>query len=310
VAAATESMVSNDDWLVGYKSVDNLDYIDRDAVRRVRLVAIDPQAKSIALPGLTAQLVERKYVSVLTKQYSGVYKYESRLKEIPLEKRPLTIAAGGMDYTLPTDKPGNYALLILRANDGKEVNRVEYSVAGAANLSRSLERNAELQLTLDKRVYQPGDTIEVAIHAPYVGSGLITLERDKVYAHAWFRTDTTSSVQHITIPAGFEGNGYVNVQFVRDPSSDAVFMSPLSYGVAPFRLSREVHQDKLDVAVPALIKPGTTATFKLHAAQPAKVVLFAVNEGILQVARYELTDPLEYFSASACWACRPRITST
>ncbi len=295
VAAATESMVSNDDWLVGYKSVDNLDYIDRDAVRRVRLVAIDPQAKSIALPGLTAQLVERKYVSVLTKQYSGVYKYESRLKEIPLEKRPLTIAAGGMDYTLPTDKPGNYALLILRANDGKEVNRVEYSVAGAANLSRSLERNAELQLTLDKRVYQPGDTIEVAIHAPYVGSGLITLERDKVYAHAWFRTDTTSSVQHITIPAGFEGNGYVNVQFVRDPSSDAVFMSPLSYGVAPFRLSREAHLDKLVVAVPALIKPGTTATFKLHAAQPAKVVLFAVNEGILQVARYELQDPLEYF---------------
>ena len=295
VAAAAQSMVSNDDWLVGYQSSDNLEYVDRNAVRKVRLVAIDPQAKSIALPALKAQLVQRKYLSVLTRQDSGVYKYESRLKEIPISTQALTIAAGGMDYMLPTDKPGDYALRILRASDDKEVNRIEYSVAGAANLSRSLERNAELQLTLDKHVYQPGDTIHIAVHAPYVGSGLITLERDKVYAHAWFHTDTTSSVQSITIPQGFEANGYVNVQFVRDPSSDAIFMSPLSYGVASFRMSRAPRRDVLSVDVPQLVKPGQTLTFKLHATEPAKVVLFAVNEGILQVARYKLGDPLEYF---------------
>lgn len=295
VAAAAQSMVSNNDWLVGYKSADDLGYIARNAARKVRLVAIDPQAKSIALPGLTAQLVERKYLSVLTKQASGVYKYESRLKEIPVSKQALAIPADGMDVTLPTDKPGNYALRILRAGDGKEVNRIEYSVAGAANVSRSLERNAELQLSLDKRVYRPGDTIHLSIHAPYTGSGLITLERDKVYAHAWFHTDTTSSVQSITIPKGFEGNGYVDVQFVRDPSSDAIFTSPLSYGVAPFRMSRAPHRDVLSVDAPKLVKPGDTVTFKLHAAEPAKVVLFAVDQGILQVARYQLGDPVAYF---------------
>lgn len=295
VAAATESMVSNDDWLVGYKSNDDLDYITRGATREVRLVAIDPAAKSMALSGLVAQLVDRKYVSVLTKQPSGVYKYESRLKEIPVAEHPLTIAAGGVDVTLATGQPGNFALRILRASDRKEVNRVEYSVAGAGNVSRSLERNAELQLSLDKQVYQPGDTIHVSIHAPYVGSGLITIERDKVYAHAWFHTNTTSSVQSITIPKGFEGNGYVDVQFVRDPASDAIFMSPLSYGVVPFRMSLADRRDVLTVDAPALAKPGEAVTFKLHADQPARVVLFAVNEGILQVARYKLGDPLEYF---------------
>jgi uncharacterized protein YfaS (alpha-2-macroglobulin family) len=294
VAAAAESLVSNDDWLIGYKSDDDLDYIARNAVRKVRLVAIDPVAKSVALSGLTAQLVDRKYVSVLTKQPSGVYKYQSRLKEIPVESHPLAISAGGTDLTLATSKPGNYALRILRA-DGKEVNRIEYSVAGAGNVSRSLERNAELQLSLDKKTYEPGDTIHVSIHAPYTGSGLITIERDKVYAHAWFHADTTSSVQSITIPKGITGNGYVDVQFVRDPSSDAIFMSPLSYGVAPFRMSLAGHRDALSVDAPALVKPGDTVTFKLHAAEPAKVVLFAVNEGILQVARYKFGDPLEWF---------------
>ncbi|WHZ18443.1 MAG: hypothetical protein OJF55_000592 [Rhodanobacteraceae bacterium] len=295
VAAAAASMVSSNDWLVGYQSGDDLDYVTRGAARKVRLVAIGPDAKSVALSGLTAQLVDRKYVSVLTRQPSGVYKYESRLKEIPVDSHPLAIPADGVDVTLDTGKPGNYALVIQRAGDHKEVNRIEYSVAGAANVSRSLERNAELQLSLDKQVYGPGDSIHVSIHAPYTGSGLITIERDKVYAHAWFHTDTTSSVQTIAIPKDFEGNGYVNVQFVRDPSSDAIFMSPLSYGVAPFRMSLADRRDAISVDAPALVKPGDTVTFRLHAPQPAKVVLFAVNEGILQVARYKFGDPLDWF---------------
>ena len=294
VAAAAQALVSSNDWLVGYKAADSLDYVGRGSTRAVRLVAIGPDAKSIALEGLKAQLIERRYVSVLTRQDSGVYKYASRLKEIPLDEQPLRIAAGGLDYALPTDKPGNFALVIRRA-DRTEVNRVEYSVAGDANLTRSLDRNAELQLSLDKADYAPGQTIEVSMRAPYAGSGLITIERDKVYAHAWFRADTTSSVQHIAVPKDFEGNGYVNVQFIRDPSSDEVFMSPLSYGVVPFSVSLEARRNALALDAPALVKPGQTAVFHLRAAQPTRAVVFAVDEGILQVARYQLGDPLKYF---------------
>lgn len=295
VAAATQALVSSNDWLVGYMSKGDLGYVSRHAVRKVRLVAIDPHARSMALDGLRAQLVERRYVSVLTQQDSGVYKYQSRLKEIPVSDAPLRIPAGGLDYTLPTAKPGSYALRILRASDRKEVNRIAYTVAGNADLSRSLERNAELQLSLDRKDYKPGDTIDVSIRAPYTGSGLITIERDKVYAHAWFHADTTSSVQHIVVPKGFEGNGYVNVQFVRDPSSDAIFMSPLSYGVVPFSVDRDARRDALGMKVPALLKPGDTVTFHLHSAHKARVAVFAVNEGILQVARYHLGDPLDFF---------------
>ncbi len=295
VAAATSALVSSNDWLVGYKSEDDLGYVSRNAVRTVHLVAIDPHARAMDLDGLRAQLIRRRYVSVLTRQDSGVYKYQSHLKEIPVSEKPLHIPAGGLDLTLATGKPGSYALRILRASDRKEVNRIAYTVAGNADLSRSLERNAELQLSLDRKDYKPGDTIDVSIRAPYTGSGLITIERDKVYAHAWFHADTTSSVQHITLPKDFEGNGYVNVQFVRDPSSDAIFMSPLSYGVVPFSVNRKARRDPLRLGVPSLVKPGDTATFHLHSAHKARVVVFAVDEGILQVARYRLGDPLDFF---------------
>jgi alpha-2-macroglobulin len=293
VAATSETLVSSNDWLVGYKAVDDLSYIKRKSPRSVHLVAINPQTNAIELKGLVAQFVERRFVSVLTKQNSGVYKYESRAKEVPIGAKPLTIPAGGLDYALPTEKPGDYAVLIRSGN--AEVNRIEYTVTGDANLSRSLDRNAELQITLSKHDYAPGEPVEISLRAPYAGSGLITIERDKVYAHAWFTAKTTNTVQHITVPKGFEGNGYINVQYIRDPSSDEVFMSPLSYGVAPFSVNVDARRNPITVDTPELVKPGETVTFKLHAPHPTKAVVFAVDEGILQVAHYKLGDPLKFF---------------
>ena len=180
-----------------------------------------------------AILVERKYVSVLTKQDNGTYKYESVKKEVPLSEKPLSVGQGGARWTVPSDKPGDFALLVRDEHD-IDLHRIEFTVAGDANISRSLEKNAELQLSLKKKDIGPGDEIEMQIKAPYVGAGLITVERDRVYAHKWFKTDTTASIQTIKLPDDFEGSGYVSVAFIRDIGSNEVFMSPLSYGVVPF----------------------------------------------------------------------------
>ena len=63
-------------------------------------------------------------------------------------------------------------------------------------------------MKLSKKDFSAGEEIELSIQAPYVGSGLITIERDRVYAHAWFTSKTTASTQKITLPADFEGNGF------------------------------------------------------------------------------------------------------
>ncbi|HSX59611.1 MAG TPA: alpha-2-macroglobulin [Tahibacter sp.] len=294
VSAETASLVSSLDYLVGVKVVDNLDYVARGAERSVNLIAIDNTAKRVAVDGLKAVLVERRYVSVLTKQDSGAYKYQSRLKEVPVKEEPLKLAAGGVDFRLATDAPGDYALLI-RNGRGETLNQVSYSVAGEANVARSLERNAELQLALSKKDYAPGEDVEIAVRAPYTGAGLITIERDKVYAHQWFKATTTASVQKIRVPADFEGNGYINVQYVRDPASAEIFMSPLSYGIAPFSVNRDARRNALDITAPGLIKPGDTLTMKVTSGVRSRIAVFAVDEGILQVARYTLGDPLDHF---------------
>ena len=294
VAAQNTAIVADAPYLVGVKPDGDLSFVRRSAARQAHWLAVNQQLTPVAASQLTLEWVQRKYLSVLTEQPDRTYKYVSRLKETVRDTRKVQIAAGGSSFALPTQEPGDF-VLVLRNPAGAELNRLSYSVAGDANISRSLERNAELQIQLDKPAYSGGDTISVSIRAPYAGAGLITIERERVFCHQWFKSTTTSSVQRVTLPQGFEGNGYVSVQFLRDPASDEIFMSPLSYGVAPFAADLAPRTEQVRLTAANQIKPGSVLAIHVAPAEASRVAVFAVDEGILQVARYKNPDPLAYF---------------
>ncbi len=294
VAAERSILVSPLKRLVGYKADGDLHYVTKDSKRSVTLIAIDSALKKIAAEDLKAAIIERRHISVLTKQDDGTYKYESVVKETVLTEKPLTVTPKGVGYALPTTKPGDLALEV-RDGSGAALSRIEYTVAGHSNFARSLDKNAELQLVLGKADYNPGDDVELEIRAPYAGAGLITIERDKVYAYKWFKTEATSSVQHITLPADFEGNGYISVAFVRDLHSNEIFMSPLSYGTVPFSVSLARRTATVTLNTPAIIEPGSELKIRYKTDRPANIVIYAVDEGILQVAGYKTPAPLKYF---------------
>ena len=291
VAAQNSMIVSGADYLVGVKPEEDLSYIHRGSAHRAHWLAVNSKLGAVAVDGLTLDWVQRKYVSVLTQQDDRTYKYVSRMKETVRDSRKVSLGAGGTNFTLPTSEPGDF-LLVLRDASGAELNKLPYSVAGEANISRSLDRNAELQIQLNKKAYAGGDTIEVSIRAPYAGAGLITIERDRVYHHQWFKSSTSSTVQRIQVPADFEGNGYVSVQFARDAASEDIYLSPLSYGVAPFAADLSARTQAVGLTAPRELKPGQVLTVRVTPAENSRVALLAVDEGILQVARYRNPDPL------------------
>ncbi len=294
VAAQESAIVSDASFLVGVKPDGDLSFLRRASDRSADWLAVNQKLDPVAAAGLTLEWVQRKFVSVLTQQRDGTLKYVSRLRETVRSARRVDIDAGGTSFPLPTDEPGDF-VLVLRDASGATLNTLGYTVAGQANLSRSLDRDAELQIRLDKPSYRGGDTIEVSIRAPYAGAGLITIERERVYRHQWFKTSTTSSVQRITLPDDFEGNGYVSVQFIRDPASDELFMSPLSYAVAAFGANLSSRTEAVTIDAPRQIKPGEMLTMRVTTGEASRIAVLAVDEGILQVARYRNPDPLGYF---------------
>ncbi len=189
---------------------------------------------------------------------------------------------------------GDYALVV-RDAAGRELNRIEYSVAGDGNVARRMEPNAELELRLARSDVAPGEELELSIRAPFAGTGLITIERERVHAFKWFRAAGSSSVQRIRVPEGFDGNGYVSVAFVRDPNSAGGVRQPAVLGVVPF--SVDLGRRKLDVQLeaPAQLKPGETLEVGYKANRRSRLVVFGVDEGILQVAGWRNPDPLGFF---------------
>jgi len=294
VSAGSSTLLSPLTSLVGFKSDGRLSYIHKDGERTIRFIAIDNQLKALARDDLKLKLIERQNVSTLVRQANGTYKYQSVVKEKALGEQPFTIKAGGSDYLLPTDRPGDFVLELL---DGKGLRlaHLTFSVVGHGNLEGALEKNAELNLKLSKSDYRPGETIEMNITAPYIGTGLITIESDRVHAWKWFRTDTTSSMQRIRVPEQLEGNAYVNVAFVRAADSPEIYVSPLSYAVAPFTIDRSKRQVAIDLKVPEIARPGKPLQIDYSASRPSRIAIFAVDEGILQVAKYHTPQPLDHF---------------
>jgi alpha-2-macroglobulin len=294
VANEAGALVSPLPYLVAWQADGDLGFVRSGTPRTVQVVAVGPALDPVPAADVTVELVEVTYVSVLARQESGLLSYTSVKKETPRGKNPLALGTTPGTIRLPTDAPGRF-FYVFRDAAGTELNRIPFEVVGEGNVAGRVERNAELKLSLPRTDYAAGEEIEVAIVAPYAGAGLLTIERDRVYAARWFKTSGNSAVERIRVPEELEGNGYVVVSFVRDLGSRDVFTSPLSSGAAPFSVSRARRTHALTLDVTEQVLPGSPLRIGWTAAAPTKLAVFAVDEGILQVARWKTPDPLSHF---------------
>ena len=292
VTTQTKALISPLPYFIGYKADGDLSFIKQNSSRSVHYIAVNPQLTQEEINELKIQLVSLHPITTLVKKPDGTYQYQSVIQSTVISTTPFAINEQSAAYALPSDKIGDYSLSVLDKNN-TVLSQLKFSIVGASQTP--LAKNAELSIKLNKDEYQAGEDIELQITAPYTGTGLITIERDKVYASQWFKTTTTNSVQTIHIPEDFQGNGYINVSFIRDWDSPELFISPLSYSVVPFTINNKAHDIKIDLQAPVLARPGQPFTINYHTDKPGKIIIFAVDEGILQVSKYQTPDPLSFF---------------
>lgn len=286
--------VSPADYLVGYTTESYLHYLDLNEDAKVNFIAVDNNLNKIALENIKYRLMQVTYVNQLIKDNSGRYRYSTVKRYNVLNSGSLSISDKGTDISLPTNVNGDMVYEVVD-KDNQAIGRVEYFVSGSQGIDTSLAKEAELSLKLDKAEYKAGDTINMNITAPYSGYGLITIEKEKVYAFKWFKADTNTIIETIKVPEDLEGNGYINVAFVRDISSKDIYSKPLSYAVMPFSIDKSKRTINITLKTPEIVLPGSTVDVEYSADKSGKIIVYGVDEGILQVAGYKLPDPLAFF---------------
>ena len=294
VHASASVLVSPLEHLVGVRADGHLEGLQKGSSRTIDVVAIGPDLAPVAVDELVLALIERRRVSVLTQWSDGTYGYESRTREVSTGQQRRALPAEVLALPLDTSRPGDFTLRI-EDRAGRRLSEIPYSVLGAPNLAGLHEREARLEITLDREDYAPGDAIELSVQAPYAGAGLITVERDRVLTSRWFVADGPGTRQAITLPADMEGNGYVMVTWLRARGSKEIFTPALSYAVAPFSVSRARRTVTLGVEAPELVEPGDEILVRYRSDKPSRAIVFAVDEGILQVTGYRTPKPLAHF---------------
>lgn len=297
VEKTISTLFSPNSYIVGYKTdtkSNNLSFLTQNSEHKLNIIAVDSDLKQIAAEDLVLKIYAKKESRILTLMENGTYAYRQTYNPELVKSDAFQIDAAGSEITLDTATAGDYELVV-EEKGGKELLRLDYSIAGAANENFKTDKRQNLALTLDKKTYTNGDTIKVQIRAPFKGMGLLSIEQDKVYAYKWFKTDSKSSMQEIVLPSGVIGNAYLNVAIARDITAEEIFDKPLSYAIAPFDISTKVFELPIELSVPESVKPGEELKIGYKTSNDANVFLWGVNTGILQVSDYKLPSPLKFF---------------
>lgn len=304
-AVSTEQtlLVSPLKTMLGYRltgAVSTLDYVPQGTQGGLEFVALDPDLREAAPGPIRFVVAERRSMTTLTTDVQGRYVYEETPVDTERSGETVNLVSGKpFTWSLPTGTPGEF-LLTVRDADNTVMARVPFTVAGNDDLRPALAQDARslpgarLRLSLDKTDYAPGETVNLLLASPYEGMGLLTLERDRVATHTWLRIPAGNSVHTLTIPKDFEGRGYVNVTMGRALSSADIFLTPHSSALAPLTVNVSGRDMGLAVSSPDVVRPGEQMPVRITAAKPGKALLFAVDEGVLQLTRFVTPDPLRY----------------
>ncbi len=291
-------------YMLGYKPgefADNMDFITKGNAAKLEFVAISHDLKPYDAGNLVFSLSKRQPVTSLVTDSQGRYTYAQTVidKEVSKQEQSLN---GNLSYELPTSEVGEFLLTIKESKEnGLVLARIPYSIVGNDDLRPALLSNeqlppAKLHIKTDKKSYNGGDTAKIMVTAPYQGVALISLERDSVVSYKWVEVSQGNSMHELDIPSDFTGRGYVQVLMGRSPKSEEIFLQSQGFAMSSIDVNVDSRNVALEISAPKEVLPGKNLQFKVvnTAKKPTKAIVYAVDEGILQLSVYKTPKPLDY----------------
>ncbi len=184
---------------------------------------------------------------------------------------------------------------------------------GKQQPSRKVELE-KVTLIPDKQTYQPGDTARILVQSPFTpAEGLLTVSRSGILYTTRFRMDSASTTLEVPILDAHIPNLEIQVDLVGSAartSDDGLTELPNvpprpAYASGTLHISIPPLQRTLALSVTpdqSNLTPGGETTLSLvlkdAAGQPmadAELAVVVVDEAILALTNYQLTDPLNVF---------------
>jgi uncharacterized protein YfaS (alpha-2-macroglobulin family) len=261
------------------------------------VVMVAPDGSKLAKKDLRYELlkVETRY------QW---YKQNGQWQFEPV-KRTARVADGRIDVA--ADKParlslpvkwGRYRLEVSTGEPGGAVTSLTFDAGFYA--AASAETPDLLEVALDKPDYKPGDIMYVAATARTAGRLTLNVFTDHLVVSKSY--DVKAGIAHALLTVGTDwGTGaYLVATLNRPLDAPAQRMPGRAIGVQWFNIDRAAHTLGVTLNLPATLRPNSRLAVPLHLAglspgEEARVVVAAVDVGILNLTNYKPPAPDDYY---------------
>ncbi len=256
------------------------------------------------------------------------WKYQDgRWQEVEVDIQECAVGSTDEPVSCEFDTPrgGRYQITAVVMDSEGRLNQsrmTRWVSGGERPPSRDVEQE-QVNLIPNQEIYQPGDVAEILVQAPFSnGEGLLTISRNGIISTESFTMDGSSRTLRIPIEDKHIPNLYVKVDLVGStartddkgeelegaPPRPAFATGQINLSIPPLGrtldLLVEPREDKLE--------PGKDTwldvTVRDASGEPVSGVELAVvvvDEAILGLTGYQLTDPLSVF-----YSTRPADTSS
>ncbi len=306
-AATTSLMVHPSSLYVGLRG--ERVFVDAGEPLTVDAIVTDVEGSAVAGRGVTleASRLEWRYAD-------GEWTEEA----VDPQSCEVTSAEEPVSCEFETEKGGQYQIVARVLDDLERPNEstlTRWVSGGARPPARGVEQE-EVVIVPDKEAYQPGDTARLLVQSPFSpAEGVLTLSRNGILSTERFAIEDGSTTLDIPIEDGYIPNLHISVDLVGsapridDAGETLPDLPPRpTYASGGVELSIPPLNRTLDLAIdPAAsaLEPGASTEVDVAltdaAGAPvadAELAVIVVDEAVLALTGYQLTDPLAVFYQS------------
>ncbi|MFN8289922.1 MAG: MG2 domain-containing protein [Chitinophagaceae bacterium] len=240
------------------------------------------------------EVIKHEYRTVLTK--SGSYfRYESQREDKMMIEQQVAVGTNTV-YSYVPRTPGDYEVKIYVPGAASYVSRSFYSYGswGSNNTSFEVNREGNIDISIDKKSYYTGESVKALFKTPFSGKMLVTMETDHIVSHQVVEVSNRTASLDLKLTSDHVPNVYITATLIKPHEVSEI---PLTVAHGFKNVTVEEKNRKMEVAITAAktTRSKTKQKVTVKAAPGSMVTLSAVDNGVLQISDFKTPDPYDYF---------------
>ncbi|WP_407174242.1 alpha-2-macroglobulin family protein [Bradyrhizobium sp. STM 3562] len=261
------------------------------------VVFVSPEGKTLPRDGLRYELLKIESRWQWYRQNSS-WDYEPIKSTSRVADGDLTLAADKPTRISFTPQPGRYRLDVKSSEADGPITSVQFDVGWYSD--GSADTPDLLETLIDKPDYQSGDTMVVTVNARTAGKFTVNVLGERLLTTQTL--DVKEGTTQVRIPVGKDwGTGAYVLTTLRRPLDAAAQRMPgRAIGLKWFGIDKTARTLAVNLSPPSLVRPNATLKIPvkltgLNPGEDAKVVVAAVDVGILNLTNYKPPAPDDYY---------------